>query len=164
MKPHPFVLLLLLVVASPSLAAEQSDARVAVIANLYREFAWEAVISTPESGELGLLDQPRQVLQRYFTPEITELILRDRSTAEQTGEVPRLDFLPLWDSQDPAAVDLRITLGSSPNSVLVTFSRPNSASLVRISYRLSKLAVGWRISDIEYSGGHSLAEIVRGSP
>jgi len=135
-----------------------------VVADLYRQFAWEAVISTPELGELGLLDQPKQVLQRYFTPEITELILRDRSAAEKTGEVPRLDFLPLWDSQDPAAVDLRIALGSSPNGVLVTFSRPNSAGPVRISYRLSKLAAGWRIADIEYSGGYSLAKILRSSP
>jgi hypothetical protein len=79
-----------------------------VVRRLYRDFAWEAVFSDNDADRkwVGLLQQPRRVLQRYFTPKLAGLLVNDARCARKSGEICRIDFLPIWASQDPGATDL----------------------------------------------------------
>jgi hypothetical protein len=130
-----------------------------VVSQLYKDFAWEVV---PDHAEKpGLIDQPRAVLRRYFDDGLTNLILEDRACAERTHEICRLDFSPIWDSQDPAASGLKVSPTKDPNVVRVTFRYPGSNELMELSYRMTKTKDGWRVHDIAYHSHASLLSLLR---
>ncbi len=149
----------------PLLAAPRPSADgVEIVAQLYRYFAWEAVIVEPDATESGLIDQPRAVLERYFDSNLSTLILADRRCAAETGEICQLDFMPMWDSQDPAATEVRITAGATADKVDVTFRYPGDDKVTRLDYRVAKTRQGWRITDIHYASGHSLLGVLKATP
>jgi hypothetical protein len=137
---------------------------VQVVAQLYRDFAWEAIIDEPEWVGHDLLDQPRSVLEGYFDHNLATLILKDRQCATQTHEICRLDFSPIWASQDPGASETKIIAGATPDIVSVKFRYPGDGSKIEMSYRLIKTNVGWRIADIRYSSGSTLLSILTAKP
>jgi hypothetical protein len=131
----------------------------AVVSQLYKDFAWEAV---PDHAEKpGLIEQPRAVLQRYFDDGLTNLILADRACAERTHEICRLDFSPIWDSQDPAASGLKVSATKDPSVVNVTFRDPESHDVTELTYRMTKTQAGWRVHDIAYKSHESLLTLLR---
>lgn len=116
------------------------------VLKFYRDFAWEAVMDVP--GWDGLIDQPKNVLGQYFDERLTFLILRDRECAKKNGQC-RLDFLPIWASQDPGAGDLKVEKSGEADCVLVTFRYPSTNEKIQLKYRISETPKGWRISDIK---------------
>jgi hypothetical protein len=131
----------------------------AVVSQLYKDFAWETVADHPEKP--GLIDQPRAVLSRYFDDGLTALILEDRACAERTHEVCRLDFSPIWDSQDPAASGVKVAATKDPSVVRVTFRDPSSGEVTELTYRMTKTQTGWRVHDIVYRSHESLLTLLR---
>jgi len=136
---------------------------VAVVAQLYRDFAWEAVVEEPNLDDHGLLDQSRAVLQRYFDDRLTALWLADRACEVKRHEVCRIDFLPMWNSQDPMASGLRIVQSSDSSLVDVTF-RAYQDRTVHLTYHLSHTPRGWRIDDIRNGSQWSLRELLSRKP
>ncbi len=131
-----------------------------VIAQLYRDFAWEAVLDVSSASSQALIDQPRPVLRRYFDDRLTALILQDRACAARTHEICRLDFDPLWASQDPdGAHGVKVQSPDSLNVVRVALRYTNGYE-VALGYRMSRTKEGWRIADIDYASGPSLLTIL----
>ncbi len=121
---------------------------VAVVARLYRDFAWEAVVIEPYAP--GLAQQPAPVLQRYFDDVMVERFVADRECVHKSGGICGLDHAPLWASQDPAAYDLRVKPTAEAGVVDVAYESPapNAKAPVRLRYELVRTARGWRIADI----------------
>ena len=138
-----------LIITQAATAAAPQPPQVALVADLYRAFAFEAVLETPALP--GLIDQPRAVLLRYFTPELADLLLRDRACTAQTREICRLDFAPLWGNQDPTGAAVQIQPGASAASVMVQLRYPGASA--RLTLTLARTASGWRIADIGYGDG-----------
>jgi hypothetical protein len=115
-----------------------------IVFKLYRDYAWEAVMA---AGYDGLMQQPPRILKQYFDDNLTDLILRDRKCSEK-GEICRLDFVPIWASQDPAAVDLTVEKTNKKNIIKVTFRYPSNKENIELKYRVTNTPKGWRISDI----------------
>ena len=136
-----------------------ADTSVGVVARLYHDFAWEVVIDEPRPND-DLLDQPRAVLERYFTGELATLLLQDRECAARTKEICKLDFDPIWDSQDPAAYQMKITDAGS-GLVRVSYLYPGSGKKTELTFKTVKTAAGWRIADIRYHSGPSLATLLK---
>lgn len=162
MKALVFVALL----ATAALGAAPAQRRpisgpVATVAQLYRDFAWEVVVEEPSFDDHGLLDQPRPVLQRYFDDRLTDLWLADRTCAAKSHEICRMDFLPIWNSQDPMASGLRIAQSADSNVVGVTF-RAYEDRTVRLTYHLTRTPRGWRIDDIRNGSEWSLRQLLSG--
>ncbi len=127
-----------------------------VVAQLYRDFAWEAVLDAPPAPAPALIDQPRPVLRRYFDDRLTALILQDRACAARTHAICRVDFDPLWASQDPdGAHGVKIQPPDSLGIVRVALRYTNGCE-VALAYRISRTKEGWRITDIDYASGPSL--------
>ena len=157
------VLLLLVTCASAS-RADSGTTAVELVARLYRDFAWEAVIDEPEWRKHELLNQPQTVLARYFDSNLTALIRRDRRCVATTREICNLDFSPIWASQDPGASGLKIVAGPTPEIVNVSFRYPGNGTKVELSYRTVKTRAGWRIADIRYGDGSSLVSVLSVKP
>lgn len=155
------ITLIALVLVSAPLAAAERSAAVQVVEQLYRQFAWEAVISMPDPGQPGLIDQPESVLGQFFVPELAGLILNDREEVAQSGEVGRIDFLPLWASQDPSASDLRVGAGPKPDTVTVSFQTVGAESRTELVFVVEETPAGVRIADIEYPSGSSFAALLK---
>ena len=156
----PRLLATLLALAWLPLQLPAQKTATAVVAQLYRDFAWEAVVEEPDWPGHGLLDQPRSLLSRYFDDTLVSLILKDRACAKRTKEVCRLDELPIWDSQDPAATALKIAATPDPTVVTVGFRYPANGQQITLAYHLVKTRAGWRIHDIvSHIGGSLLARL-----
>ena len=137
---------------------------VQTVAQLYRDFAWEAIIDEPKWPGHDLLDQPRSILEHYFDHKLVELILKDRECAAQTHEICKLDFSPIWASQDPGASETKIVVGATPDIVSVKFRYPGDGSKIKLSYRMINTDIGWRIADIRYSSSSTLLSILTAKP
>ena len=138
-------------------------ADVKVVRSLYEKFAGDAVLEDP-LPQKDLLEQSRVVLLRYFTPELSSLILRDRDCAARNQGICGLDFSPIWDSQDPTGVTVKMTGESALGQVHVTVRYPNGEKRDLV-FRLIKTNAGWRIIDIIYSGDRqTLSQILKAEP
>jgi hypothetical protein len=154
----------------PSLSAGR-DSGTAVVARLYKDFAWQAFVSIDSNKEANavfgkdLADQPRSVLEQYFDQTLSSLIARDADCAAKTREICKLDFDPIFASQDPSAADLVIT-SLKRDKVRVEYTHPSSQEKIRLDYQVAKIAGQWRITDITYPslGGPSLRSLLGGKP
>lgn len=150
MKAFTFVCATLSLTASlGSAQRSKPPAAVAVVRQLYADFACEAVVDEPGCDtQHEFVDQPHLVLAKYFDDRLTRLWLADRNCAARTHEVCRLDFSPIWDSQDPTGTYVRIlaTPDSAAVDVQVRHGPTSKKSILR--YTLVKVPAGWRIHDI----------------
>lgn len=143
-----FMLWLALIYTGNLQAKTPSNSPITIVAHLYSDYAWEAVLDTPYSAKTGLLDEPPKILRRYFSKRLTELFSNDRECAKRTKEICRLDFLPIWNSQDPAATDLTITPTNKPNSIRVQFINPSNRQKIELYFILIREPLGWRVDNI----------------
>ena len=120
---------------------------VAAVAKLYRDYAWEAVVEEPNFDDAGLLEQSESVLARYFDKQMVSLILRDKRCALAHGSC-RLDFDPIWNSQDPMAKELKVLPTDDPATVSVQFVYAGDNTPIKLTYRLIQTGGGWKITDI----------------
>ena len=147
--------------ATNSLAANVSP-QVAIVRALYERFSAEAVLDSP-SPAAELADQPMSVLSRYFDADLVTLWRQDRACVVRTHEICRLDFLPLWDSQDASGATVAIQPESKPDSVQAIVTYPSNEKHV-LRYKLMRTPSGWRIHDIDFSGEReSLRQILGAS-
>ena len=154
-----FQLLLLSTFAS---AGTEQQSPASIVARLYEDYAWEAVEGNEHNG-LGLMQASSSTLGKYFDPALTTLIVRDRECAEHTHQICRLDFLPIWDSQDPAAIGLTLNATKDPSVVQVRFTYPGNQKQVELTYSLKNSPAGWRITNIT-GANWNLLNILSGQP
>lgn len=136
----------------PCFASDAVSLQVKLVATLYSDFAYEALIDEPMM-QTGLAEQPKQVLIRYFSPRIAGLLLKDSQCVKTSREICRLDFMPLWGGQDPAGVTVNVTQSSVPEKVNVRLKYASSTLL--LTYKLMQTNGVWRIQDISYGDGRA---------
>lgn len=148
--------LLLALIAGAAVAGESA---VDTVRRLYRDFAWEAVLET--SAGRSFVDQPQQRLRSYLSAGLSAALRAERACVARRGEICALDFAPLWGSQDPVAIDLRISaVAGAPSRVLVSFNAVNESHRRELVLHLRRESVGWRVDDIEYPGGQRLRQLL----
>ncbi|WIT11540.1 hypothetical protein PFX98_22040 [Paucibacter sediminis] len=148
----------LLFLVSPAAIAAPRDALDPVV-RLYRDFAWEAVIDEPIAGR-GFLTESDAVWSRYFSPRLVKLLRDDRQCVSRTREICKLDFSPIWASQDPGAARLKVVLGETPATVNVSFDYPGNGKRIGMKILLVRSGAGWLIDDIHYPDGQQLKKIL----
>jgi hypothetical protein len=113
-------------------------------------------------GKADPLQDPasKKLLGAYFEKGLLSLYLKDQ--AESHGEVGKLDFDPLYDAQDSEIKDFSVALVTQKkDSAEVAASFKNMGKNEKIVFSLSNTAQGWRITDIKYSDGRTLREILK---
>ncbi len=99
----------------------------------------------------------------FFTPDLSALIAREAET--EPGLVGRLDFDPLFDSQDPDARHLvvepiKMAADGQRAEVRAVFEDGGVRTVVRFELRRGE--DGWRISDIHGPRSGSLVRLLGG--
>jgi hypothetical protein len=148
------ILRLSMIAALSALVAESASAgkplspQVELVTQLYRQYACEAVIEIPELSNCSLLDQPKSTLIHFFDPRLAQAITQDRICTKKSRELCRLDFMPLWDSQDASGAVVSVGEGKNPTTVIADISYPQTKR--QLTYSLKKTKHGWRIVDIAF--------------
>lgn len=108
-------------------------------------------------------------LARYLDGSLLRLLRSDDDCRRRTGGVGLLDFDPFLDAQDYDDAGLsRLAFEASSSrgtarcvvSFLLFSGEPQSAR--RLVYELVRTADGWRIRDVDYGKGRTLARILSG--
>jgi hypothetical protein len=139
-------------IASPVHAADKISPAVAAVTALYRDIAWQAVISKPQNAGPGLLDQGKEQIGKYFDATLTDMIIADKKCTAKGQGICGLDFDPLWNSQDPVGASVAITQGAKPDEVLVTLAYASAKNRKPMVFQMVQAGGGWRISDIRFPG------------
>jgi hypothetical protein len=130
--------------------AHQAGPEAKVVADLYKNYAWQAMATQPDLFGEGLAGARKAELERYFSPEMARLLVADSACQVRTGGICNLDFDLLFDAQDPRVTDLaveRIAAGR----VRVQFKDPATSKLTVIEFRLAEQRNQWRIADVIYA-------------
>jgi hypothetical protein len=140
-----FRVVLFFVLASVSCAHATEDARIAVVQRLYQDYAWETEPGI--SKRTTLFSERSSVLRTYLTQSLSRLVLEDQQCSERTGGICNLDFVPIWNSQDPEGAKFRVVGTSPSNAVAVEITYPGRRS-VTLTFDVVSTEAGWRINDI----------------
>jgi hypothetical protein len=123
-----------------------------VISQLYRDF------SRNESGSVHM--QRRELLSKFFDSGLVNLFIKDQECQKREKGICNIDFMIQYGAQDDDISEFRVgAFNSTKNSVEVTFK--NFGKRQVLVYKMGKTPAGWKISDIKYRSGPSLAEILR---
>jgi hypothetical protein len=156
--------LFLAATSSVALAQQPASAALEAVSRLYRDFAWEAEAQQSTRRATSFIEQSKRELERYLEPQLTDLLLADRACVARTKQICRLDFAPLWSSQDPGATNLQVKQGTRQGTVGVSFVYPGNGQRIRLQYEIAETAAGSRIFDIRYESGSSLRSILQRKP
>lgn len=122
-----------------------------VVARLYRDFSWEALISPSFFAKDALANQPVKVLKQYFTSRLAELIAKDTEFEIRTKELGHIDFMLIFGSQDPEGIsNIRINRNAGTNVVSVLYDGNGEKDIMKMHFETVQTGSGWRISDIRY--------------
>jgi len=161
MKTLRLFLMTIIVVAALSIAAHAGQVptrgrRVtprAVVLNLYNQHKRQSPFFQTRN---------RALLERYFTKELADLIWQDARSSR--GEVGALGGDPLFNAQDMKIRRFSVgegTVGAAGAEVAVSFT--NFAEPHQVHFRLVPVGPSWRIADIGYDDGTTLAGILKGN-
>ena len=139
----------LLAVAAVGHAAPVQHQEADVVVRLYKDFGWQAIVGSQGAFGPGIEAQSKPILQRYFAPSLVSLLLKEADCNRKTKEVCKLDFDPLFASQDPGASGLTVK-GGAPGKVSVEFEYPSSRERIKIEYSMAKIGGRYRIANISY--------------
>lgn len=127
------------------------------VLKLYKDYAWEALIHEPKiETESQLMNQSRKILLNYFTQDLVELLIKDRDCVLKTHEICNLNFNPIWGSQDPEVIGVRILKTSKVENVKVNLKYLSNQNDIELVYSLKNENSIWRIDDIISNNSFSL--------
>jgi hypothetical protein len=134
---------------------------VALVAKLYKDFAWQALGTTQDFFGKSLQLQEDAVLRQYFDPTLAALIVQDRECVSRRAEVCNMDFDPLFGSQDATVSDFTIQRESA-GRIAVTFTSPSSGEKAKLLFHMKQSGAVWRINDVVYQDlrGASLRKLL----
>jgi len=74
-----------------------------------------------------------------------------------------INFLPIWDSQDPSGSFVNITSTTDSTMIQVELHHPYNEQKV-LNFRMVRTSAGWRIHDISRPGEWSLVSLLSRKP
>jgi hypothetical protein len=135
--------------SSDAVLAAKEDNEAAVVASLYKDFAWQAIASQQLFGE-DVSHQSKSTLQKYFAPSLADLLVKDAACQTKSQGICNLDFDLLFDSQDPRVTDLDVST-TAPGKVSVVYKDPVDDKTTRIDFDVARVAGLWKITDVVYN-------------
>lgn len=153
MKRLIFALVALAAFAQGEAVAGGDPAAKALLEGLYKPYTdGQSLEPLPDKPAADIEADEDAKNARFYTPELAGLMARDRKESGERGEVGRLDFDPLTNSQDwePTPVDIAVEDASADKARgSATFTLFNKTNIVR--FDLVKTNAGWRIDDIRWN-------------
>jgi hypothetical protein len=139
---------------APACKAPRSGGSADVVQKLYRDF--------PLNGDKSLQTQPPEILGRYLTRTLVELLVADQECGKG-GDICNIDFGIMHAAQGGEFSGLEVCAPLSRDGLVEVRFAVNKEPVV-IKYKVERTAAGWRVADIRYEGGSSLVAILSRKP
>lgn len=139
----------LAIVCTDTALAANTGGEAAVVAKLYKDFAWQALASQHDLFGDDVAHQGKATLERYFAPALADLLIKDAACQTRSQGICNLDFDLLFDSQDPRVTDLEVTT-TSPGHVAAVYKDPVDGKTTRIDFDVARVGGTWKIADVIY--------------
>lgn len=139
------------VIAAQGSKSTKAVAPRAVVVSLYKQHKTRSPFFQTRS---------RALLDKYFVKELADLLWKDARSSR--GEVGALDGDPLYNAQDMEIKNFLVhegTVGATTAEVPVSFT--NFGEKKQIVFHLTREAHIWKIADIAYDDGTTLAGILK---
>ena len=157
---RPTLRLLIFALTMAPRAAPALSSALDLVKRLYAAYAWEA--SDAEAAKhTPLFSERAAVMARYFDAPLLRAVLRDRACEKRSGEICKLDFDPIWDSQDPGGVTVEVVPTRDMTIVQARIHYQSDHDTRVVTYRMRKTSAGWRIADMAGAGWPSLLRVLR---
>jgi hypothetical protein len=140
----------LAIVSTGTAIAATTNGEAAVVAKLYKDFAWQALASQHDLFGDDVAHQHKATLEHYFAPTLADLLVKDAACQMRSQGICNLDFDLLFDSQDPRVTDLEVS-ATSPGHVAVVYKDPVDGKATRIDFDVARVAGNWKITDVIYN-------------
>jgi hypothetical protein len=102
----------------------------------------------------GVVLDSREAIEKYFVPDLAEMIDADGLAAEREDRPPALEGDPFVDAQEWDIKNVAIVVrDDTPEKALAIVSFFNEGEPRQVELDLVKLAIGWRIDDIHWREG-----------
>jgi hypothetical protein len=141
---------ILAIVSTGTALAATTNGEAAVVAKLYKDFAWQALASQHDLFGDDVAHQRKATLEHYFAPALADLLVKDAACQMHSQGICNLDFDLLFDSQDPRVTDLEVS-ATSPGHVAVVYKDPVDGKATRIDFDVARVAGNWKITDVIYN-------------
>jgi len=127
--------------AAPAEAADQSA----------RDFVTAIYAAYKGDNAEGIRLDNERAIQRYFTPQLATLMIKDQNDAARRGEVGMLDGDPFVDAQDWTIEAFDIAVSDlAPSKARATVKFTNQGTPTMVVLDLVKLSMKWRVSEITW--------------
>jgi hypothetical protein len=145
----PFLMALLLAINSFANAAPSTGLKV-LVEDLYERYEWEAAPENHDKIVYGITlhNEKLVTLQEYFSNDLASAIWKDTEASIKSGDLGEIDFVIIYDSQDPYVQKLKVT-SLDEMRVEVCFQNYGSVDHCLI-YKGEKKGSSYRIRDIIY--------------
>jgi hypothetical protein len=137
------------IVSTGTALAATTNGEAAVVAKLYKDFAWQALASQHDLFGDDVAHQGKATLEQYFAPALADLLVKDAACQIRSRGICNLDFDLLFDSQDPRVTDLEVST-TSPGHVAVIYKDPVDGKTTRIDFDMARIGGAWKIADVIY--------------
>jgi formylglycine-generating enzyme required for sulfatase activity len=120
------------------------------IQKLYKTYEWETQDGVDQHRK-SLNDRSPEILMQYFDSRMVNLFLKEAAMLSYEP-IGCIDFVILWDSQDPSTIKkIMVKNTIRPEVVVVELSEMGRNIPNKIYYYLTQTETGLRIHDIEYA-------------
>jgi hypothetical protein len=126
----------------------QWDSPLGVVMRLYHDYAYQSVIENGGVPYNNVTNEPEHVLEQYFDPELTCLVLAEQKCAVASGGICNIDFAVMWNSQDSTGVTVEIKPTKEASIIEVALKYPGFPPASPLIYEVTKSSRGYRIHDI----------------
>lgn len=157
---RPTLRLVILALALSPRALPAQGTALDLVKRLYAAYAWETN-DAETAKHTPLFSEPAPVLARYFDAPLVRAVLQNRACQKRTGDICNLDFVPIWDSQDPGGVTVDVVPTRDSMIVQAHIHYQSDYGTRVVTYHLRKTSAGWRITDIAGAEWPSLLRLLR---
>jgi hypothetical protein len=143
----------------PAPAQPPRETAAEAVTRLYRAYAWETNPAT--DNRQTLFGESADVMRRYLDSALVQAVLADRACQRRTEGICNLDFVPLWNSQDPGSTTWAVRATRDSTRVEAHIRYPDQPAPTVITYRLRRTRDGWRVVDLSTTAWPSLLALLR---
>lgn len=126
--------------------------KIPVLKQLYKAFP-----ATGGLNDQSIVEQKKVILEKYFDKQLSSLITRDNLCKQRTQEICKLDFDPIYASQDPEINNINYIVNKGYVDVYLFYVGIKKP--IKVIYSFNK--ENNKINNILYQDGTSLQNILK---
>lgn len=122
-----------------------------LVKNMYKSYS-----AIGDINDKSILESSQHQLEKYFDSTLSKLLINDINCSKKNNAICKLDFDPIYNSQDPEVSSIKIIDNQKSINVLLYEKQSKSTKITYFFDEKTK-----KIHNIEYENGINLLDIFK---